>query len=600
MNAPKFNQKVKITVPKFQLLKHQREVSIRSLLVFILAFGLIGYLIFRTFAATINVATLQAENMNLPSTGAHIVSDTSASGGKYIALNQSGTAAGSVNFSSSVTSLRVTAMGKYCKGYPTMQATIDGVKILSASVKSSSWTNYSASFSTYKAGIHNIGISFTNDYYKAGVCDRNLYVDVTSFSGPMVTPAPTLSLSASPASITSGQSSTLTWNSTNATGCTAAGAWSGSRATSGSAVVTPTANSTYTLTCTGSGGAATATTSITVNVPTASCTVSSTLVNSCRPWLGGFASNYPQTSGGFKAQLNYQEQRIGRQVDMAHNYHPSGSNNLSTDDIALATRANTILYINWKPNSGTTWAATGSGTNSTANAGIDAMANSIKGVAPHRVMVALWGEAERYTSFSPTCGSGWPSYKTTASGYSTTDYVNMWHNVRNRFNAAGVTNVVWVMNYMGLSKWQCMQKDLWPGNSYVDWVMWDPYAGNSETFASSMGYLYNWMASNSDSNHDFNSKAWGLAEYGSYSTNQATVYSYYDSIKSAVDNNTYPKLKAYIEFDNVGTWDTRVLYNYKGDTATTGQLANDTIDNTEQNHYKNLADDPHFTDAFYK
>ena len=50
----------------------------------------------------------------------------------------------------------------------------------------------------------------------------------------------------------------------------------------------------------------------------------------------------------------------------------------------------------------------------------------------------------------------------------------MWHNVRHRFDALGVTNVVWVMNYTGYVTGQCLTKDLWPGNDYVDWVMWDP------------------------------------------------------------------------------------------------------------------------------
>jgi chitodextrinase len=69
-------------------------------------------------------------------------------------------------------------------------------------------------------------------------------------------PTPTVSITASPASITAGQSSTLTWSSTNATGCTASGDWSGTRNTSGTQSVTPAANSTYSLSCSGSGGSA--------------------------------------------------------------------------------------------------------------------------------------------------------------------------------------------------------------------------------------------------------------------------------------------------------------------------------------------------------
>ncbi len=76
--------------------------------------------------------------------------------------------------------------------------------------------------------------------------------------------APTLSLSASPTSITSGQTSTLTWTAGAATSCTASGAWSGTQAMQGSLAVTPTANAMYTLTCTGASGAITKSASVSV------------------------------------------------------------------------------------------------------------------------------------------------------------------------------------------------------------------------------------------------------------------------------------------------------------------------------------------------
>lgn len=85
---------------------------------------------------------------------------------------------------------------------------------------------------------------------------------------PAATPAATVTLSATPLTITLGQPTTLTWSSTNATACTASGGWTGSRATSGSESATPIATGTtnYTLTCTGVGGSGNATTPVTVNV----------------------------------------------------------------------------------------------------------------------------------------------------------------------------------------------------------------------------------------------------------------------------------------------------------------------------------------------
>jgi len=78
---------------------------------------------------------------------------------------------------------------------------------------------------------------------------------------------PTVTISASPTTITTGKSSKLTWSSKNATSCTASGSWSGSVATSGSQMVTPSATGkyTYTLACTGTDGSASASATVTVN-----------------------------------------------------------------------------------------------------------------------------------------------------------------------------------------------------------------------------------------------------------------------------------------------------------------------------------------------
>ena len=77
-------------------------------------------------------------------------------------------------------------------------------------------------------------------------------------------PAPSVSLSANPTSVIIGSESTLTWSSSNASSCSASGAWSGSRATSGSESVTISAvgNTNFTLACTGDGGSRSATVSI--------------------------------------------------------------------------------------------------------------------------------------------------------------------------------------------------------------------------------------------------------------------------------------------------------------------------------------------------
>jgi uncharacterized repeat protein (TIGR03803 family) len=79
--------------------------------------------------------------------------------------------------------------------------------------------------------------------------------------------APTVTIAVNPNAVTLGNSAALSWSSTDATACTASGAWSGSQAVSGSLGVQPTAvgHYTYTLTCTGDGGSAQAAATLTVN-----------------------------------------------------------------------------------------------------------------------------------------------------------------------------------------------------------------------------------------------------------------------------------------------------------------------------------------------
>ena len=74
-----------------------------------------------------------------------------------------------------------------------------------------------------------------------------------SYGGGDSNPPASLTISISPTTITLGQTATVTWTS-NAP-CTASGAWSGTKAASGSEIVTPTqaGTFTYTLTCSGGG-----------------------------------------------------------------------------------------------------------------------------------------------------------------------------------------------------------------------------------------------------------------------------------------------------------------------------------------------------------
>ncbi|MCI0687456.1 MAG: hypothetical protein L0Y54_09510 [Sporichthyaceae bacterium] len=309
------------------------------------------------------------------------------------------------------------------------------------------------------------------------------------------------------------------------------------------------------------------------------CTVSAILVNSCRPWLGVVVDGYPGV-GGWRNQVLAHEQRIGRQVDVVHQYHPPGIANqsLTADELFFVNRG-TILYINWRPI--TKWVDAGGG-NATINAHIDQMANSIKAVSPHKVIVAMHGEPERFVSPGT---SACPFLK--GNYGSPAQYRAMWQNVRNRFDALGVNNVVWAMNYLGYYRWDCLFPELWPGNHLVDWVLWDPYIGPNERWDQFVGYFYDALESKSDANHDYNSKPWGIAEFGYwYGTNQNEAYRMYDDIRASLNAGRFPRLKLYEPYDTANeVADTRISYT-----------ANGVLDPMEQQRYNLLANDPLLTD----
>jgi hypothetical protein len=160
---------------------------------------------------------------------------------------------------------------------------------------------------TIPSGTHTIEVK-TNDYGTTGRFvesdpSNNTLSQSITIGGSA--PAPTASLTASPTSIVSGNSSTLTWSSTNATSCSGTGFTASG--TSGSTSVSPTATTTYTITCSGSGGQqATASATVTVTAaaaPTASLTASPTsIVSGNSSTLSWSSTNATSCSGtGFTA-----------------------------------------------------------------------------------------------------------------------------------------------------------------------------------------------------------------------------------------------------------------------------------------------------------
>ena len=124
---------------------------------------------------------------------------------------------------------------------------------LSANWSGAEATSGSVVLTPTAAGTQSYTLTCTNAFGTTAAGTASLPV----YSGtPPAVPTLTLGLPA----VAVASSTTLAWSSTSATSCTAAGAWSGALATSGSETITPTAvgPQTYTLTCSNLGGPSTA------------------------------------------------------------------------------------------------------------------------------------------------------------------------------------------------------------------------------------------------------------------------------------------------------------------------------------------------------
>jgi len=156
-----------------------------------------------------------------------------------------------------------------------------------SSAASGAWTSYN-----YAHGNLNFGQLYTV-YIKAD--DGKGGVSYGSFTFILTNPTPAADLAATPNTIPLGQSSTLTWTSSNAVSCSI-DQGIGNVALSGTKIVSPASTTVYTLTCTGSTGQS-AGDNETVTVLTEGNV--SVVVN--RP------TGIPDTEGGFKLYFGTSE-----------------------------------------------------------------------------------------------------------------------------------------------------------------------------------------------------------------------------------------------------------------------------------------------------
>lgn len=259
----------------------------------------------------------------------------------------------------------------------------------------------------------------------------------------------------------------------------------------------------------------------------------------CGAWLGAEVTNGTDGITWTEANSNF-ETMIGRQLDILRNYHTPGSwTNLNSEELAYIN-AGRKVFISFKPNS--QWSnavGVANGGSATVDAQLTSLANSIKAIQPRKIMLCVWHEPENDVGTAGT----------------TNQYVAMWQNVRNIFDANGATNVIWFWVIENYAPLQYLLPGLWPGNSNVDWVGWDVYQGSSNTdYVSAQMSAYNYMLTNSTSIHNYASKPWAWTEWGvginSYTPTAAQQTNTFNEVNAALNSGQFPRIRYAAYFDD--------------------------------------------------
>lgn len=216
--------------------------------------------------------------------------------------------------------------------------------------------------------------------------------------------------------------------------------------------------------------------------------VSDKLVPREGAWWGGY--NSARSHGwDWGAAIKDLEGKAGRKFDIVYRYHDWGTtdNGVFPDRFETAQmREGYIVHLSWESrrySGGTnvTWTEIANGAQ---DAVIRAAAERARN-APGKFMIAFDHEMDNVDVH--------------AADGPDADYVRAYRRIVDMFREAGATNVVWVWTPMGWSGTRARLPALYPGDSYVDWIGYDPYnfyecngVGWKDP-ATTFGSHYQWM-----------------------------------------------------------------------------------------------------------
>jgi beta-mannanase len=260
------------------------------------------------------------------------------------------------------------------------------------------------------------------------------------------------------------------------------------------------------------------------------------------PGPGGSLSAIMAPSGGAlwgtsKFDRSWESQ-LGRKFDIAHFYHQWTSNFPTTEERGIAAEGR-LLLLNWKMPS--PWSSVAGGSQ---DGEIATVAGRLKALG-RKVFLAPHHEPEdQVGSFG-----------------SASDYARAFRHIVDEFRQAGASNVIFVWNMMGyVGGHGDIYPALYPGDSYVDWIAYDPYnwygckSGHKpRSFAEITKPMYDWTAAHAPS------KPLMLAEFG-LREQPAGVPSKAEWFRDALVTlkTTRTRIKALVYFNTNHTCDWRI------------------------------------------
>jgi hypothetical protein len=213
------------------------------------------------------------------------------------------------------------------------------------------------------------------------------------------------------------------------------------------------------------------------------CGVSPILVPACGAWWGMYVPAAPDGSG-LSAAVAAQQASLGRSLDLVVRYHDMSTTSDGTFPDAAEEQLSQhhLLLFSWAP---VVW-STGQ---------VYSFQTIASGALDQSVIIP---EAQRLRSFHATVFLSFAPEADSDPG-SPSQFVAAWRHVHDVFARLGVRNVVWVWTTTGYLPHAATIAAMYPGNSYVDWIGYDPYnyfsCRNSpwQSFSQTVGPFYRWL-----------------------------------------------------------------------------------------------------------